>query len=160
VPKRAIKGVITRHIPAWVEAKMYGGTVIQGGVGGQIPYVELYNSSTNGGLIYVWGCNFSVSNSSNCVFEWYSGKHQTAAGGQQSIWSGQASGYGVVGSFSSPTCIGNEFYNLATNVNVQSFWPHNYPCCIISPGYSFGVHGNNANTTLTGGFFWHETPEL
>lgn len=152
-------GVITRHIPSWYMREMYGGRHSQAASVGNISYVELFNSSAKGGLIYVWSVNTAASGQDELVPEWYYGKHQTSAGGSAPLYSAGPAGYAVIGGWNNSTCVGVEIGDWITTATRGVQWPHNWPLAIITAGYSFAIHTAGTNEILDAGIWWQESTE-
>lgn len=156
--KRGV-GVVTRHIPSWYSREMYGGRHSQTGAVGNITYVELYNSSSRGGLIYVWAIDIGPQNIDELIPEWYYGKHQTSSGGQSPLRSDGPAGYGVIGGWNNSTCIGVEIGDFLSLANTGQQWPHDWAMAVITAGYSFAVHSAAGNNAVDVGLWWQESPE-
>ena len=159
--QRAAKFTVTRNLPSWFSRQMMGGRVAQAGVAGQVTYAELYNDSTNGSDLYLWGLSWYSNPGDEGVPEWYKGKNQTgAAGGQFPLLSGAPVQSGVVGGFTNVTCVGNEIGSVVCPTANSMFWPYDFPIAIIAPGYSFGIHTAGTGELVRVGFWWQVTKEL
>lgn len=124
-------------------------------VTGQFAEQELYNNSTTGAWLYVYGLTFAPDANSQATFEWYYGKKATTTTGcsQNPLALDGPVLDGITGAFSSAVCIGNHIGMIGGQVGGHD-WPYPYPAVAIPPGYAVSMENQQTNMHCRGAFLW------
>jgi len=154
MPRKSV-GTVTRLPPDFYWRRMMGGVMAVTGAGANLTYVGLNNNASAGANLWVCGFSFTTGASANCVMEIENQQPFLALGNQNSLWSLQRPSYGVIGSQKSPACFGKEIGQIGP-IFGWGYWPYEWPCAILAPGYTFWLHTSAAAVDLTASFWWYE----
>lgn len=152
--RRTPKGTYVGLAPEWFMDQAMGGRVFQAAVAAKVSYCELFNNSTAGLNLWVYGVICGTQSANELVMETYGGSKATASGFSGPLLTGGTTWPGLVGSHVETGCIGTEIGTLEGASSIESKWPYDWPCAVITPGNSFSVHTSNVNSSLSCGLWW------
>jgi len=147
------KGVVIRPVADWLAPFMMGGRSFTAALAANVSYGELFNNATDGSYLWVYGATGNTISLNAIVLESYKGQKGTPNGLIGMLQSDQPLGPGVIGTFTTPICVGTEIGAIDSNSS-QGFFPWAFPAAIIPPGYSFSMHPANQNVALEAAYWW------
>jgi hypothetical protein len=153
MPTRPTKGNVVRQVGDWQMDQMMGGAHFSAALAGQYSILELYNNATDGSYLWVYGLTALLTALDGIYLETYTGTHAACFPGQGSLTFDQATGPGIVGSYTSTVDFGIHIGALYSN-SQHTFWPYPAPVARIPPRYSFALRPGGLGESLNAAFWW------
>jgi hypothetical protein len=160
MPARRNSGVIVRKLPDWFSADMAGLHAGQGGVGGQLSEIGVYNNANDGTVLRVYALSILTGANTHVNFEYVLGK-AGATWNETFVSLGYPTtptAWGIPMAFTSAVCLGSHFGGIEMAANNPRDFAPGWPIAVVQPNWSWIMETNNAGITLECSWWYLQTP--